>query len=95
LESYSIGVDLGATNLRVAAYAEKAGLLETLNLSTRRHAGRDAVMSDLIDAVQTLRKAFGSSYRFTGVGVATPGPMELPEGRLLTPLICLGGKTSP
>lgn len=67
----SIGVDLGGTNLRVAAYAEKAGLLQTLNLSTRRHAGRDAVISDLMEAVQTLRKTFGSSYRFTGVDVAT------------------------
>ncbi len=85
MEPYSIGVDLGGTNLRVGVYAENARLLETLNLSTRRHAGRDAVISDLIAAVQTLRKTSGSSYRLAGVGGATPGPMELPEGRLLDP----------
>jgi glucokinase len=85
LEPCSIGVDLGGTNLRIAAYAQEKGLLETLNLTTRRSVGRNAVIVDLIEAVQALRKTFGSTYSFAGVGVAAPGPMELPEGRLLDP----------
>jgi glucokinase len=76
---------LGGTNLRIAAYAQEKGLLETLNLTTRRSVGRNAVIVDLIEAVQALRKTFGSTYSFAGVGVAAPGPMELPEGRLLDP----------
>jgi glucokinase len=85
LESYSIGDDLGGTNLRVAAYAQKTGVLQTINLSTRRSVGRDAVILDLIEAIRTLLRIFGSSYKLAGVGIATPGPMELPEGRLLDP----------
>jgi hypothetical protein len=44
LEPCSIGVDLGRTNLRIATYAQEKGLLETLNLSTRRSARRDGVI---------------------------------------------------
>jgi glucokinase len=83
--SYSIGVDLGGTNLRIAAYSPEDGLKDSIELSTRRAAGRDAVLFDLRDAVESLVLRFGGIERCTGIGVATPGPMELPEGRLLNP----------
>lgn len=82
---YSIGVDLGGTNLRIAAYTPEDGLKGIIQLSTRRPEGRDAVLSDLCDAVESLAAKFGSNERCVGIGVATPGPMELPEGRLLDP----------
>jgi glucokinase len=82
---YSIGVDLGGTNLRIAAYTPEDGLKGTIQLSTRRPEGRDAVISDLCDAVEALAAQFGGNERCVGIGVATPGPMELPEGRLLDP----------
>ena len=82
---YSIGVDLGGTNLRIAAYSPEEGLKHTIPLSTRRTAGRDAVLRDLRDAVESLAARFGGIARCHGIGVATPGPMELPEGRLLNP----------
>jgi glucokinase len=83
--SYSIGVDLGGTNLRIAAYSPERGLQDTIQLSTRRPDGRDAVLLDLCDAVESLSSRFGGIERCRGIGVATPGPMELPEGRLLNP----------
>ena len=82
---YSIGVDLGGTNLRIAAYSPEDGLKDTIQLSTRRPEGRDAVLLDLCEAVESLTARFGGSERCRGIGVATPGPMELPEGRLLNP----------
>ena len=82
---FSIGVDLGGTNLRVATYSPEDGLKETIQLSTRRAEGRNAVLFDLRNAVEALTARSGGSERCRGVGVATPGPMELPEGRLLNP----------
>jgi glucokinase len=84
-QSYTIGVDLGGTNLRIAAYTHDAGLLETILLPTRLAAGRDAVVDDLCGAVSDLQNRFSSSYELFGIGVGTPGPLELPAGRLHNP----------
>lgn len=83
--SYSIGVDLGGTNLRIAAYTHHAGLLETILLPTRLAAGRDAVVSDMCKAIETLRDRFSAAHELAGIGIGTPGPLELPAGVLHNP----------
>jgi glucokinase len=84
-QHYTIGVDLGGTNLRIAAYTRDAGLLDTILLPTRLAAGRDAVVDDLCGAVNTLKNRFSAQYKLAGIGVGTPGPLELPAGRLHNP----------
>jgi len=81
----SIGVDLGGTNLRIAAYTQDAGLLETILLPTRLAAGRDAVVADMCEAVQTLQARFSPDHQIAGVAIGTPGPLELPAGILHNP----------
>jgi len=84
-QNYTIGVDLGGTNLRIAAYTRDAGLLETILLPTRLAAGRSAVADDLCGAAFDLKNRFSSQYKLAGIGVGTPGPLELPAGRLHNP----------
>jgi glucokinase len=83
--SYSIGVDLGGTNLRIAAWTHHAGLLETILLPTRLAAGPDAVVADMCKAIETLRIRFAAAHQLAGIGVGTPGPLELPAGVLHNP----------
>lgn len=78
---YTIGVDLGGTNLRIAAYSQASGILDQILLTTRLAAGRDAVVEDMSGAIQQLL-AKHSRSSLVGVGVGSPGPLELPEGRL-------------
>ncbi|HTV04057.1 MAG TPA: ROK family protein [Acidobacteriaceae bacterium] len=82
---FSIGVDLGGTNLRTAAYTHEDGLLETILLPTRLAAGRDAVADDMCTAIKTLESRYSSAHELVGVGVGTPGPLELPAGVLHNP----------
>src|SRR5579883_1751024 len=84
-KNYTIGVDLGGTNLRIAAYTEADGLLETILLPTRLVAGRDAVVDDMCAAISDLKNRFSSQYPLAGIGIGTPGPLELPAGRLHNP----------
>jgi glucokinase len=84
-QNYTIGVDLGGTNLRVAAYTRDAGLLETILLPTRLAAGRIAVVEDMCGAISDLRNRFSPHFKLAGIGVGTPGPLELPAGRLHNP----------
>lgn len=85
MSSFSVGVDLGGTNLRVAAYTRASGLLETILLPTRLSAGRHAVVEDMCRSIRKLIDTYSSQYELTGVGIGTPGPLELPAGRLHNP----------
>ena len=84
-EQFSIGVDFGGTNLRIAAYTPSAGILETIQISTRLQAGRDAVVADMCSAILKLRERHSANSRLKGIGIGSPGPLELPEGRLRNP----------
>lgn len=84
-DQFSIGVDFGGTNLRVAAYTPAAGILETIQISTRLQAGRDAVVADMCAGIRKLRDRYGANDALKGIGIGSPGPLELPEGRLRNP----------
>jgi glucokinase len=83
-DTYSIGVDLGATNLRIASYSDESGLLESILLPTRLGEGHDRVIRDLCEAIASLKNEC-SRRRLVGIGIGTPGPLELPEGILRNP----------
>ncbi|HYK35142.1 ROK family protein [Alloacidobacterium sp.] len=85
MSSFSVGVDLGGTNLRVAAYTQASGLIETILLPTRLFAGRHAVVEDMCGGIRKLLACHSRQYELIGIGVGTPGPLELPAGRLHNP----------
>ena len=82
---YSIGVDLGGTNLRVSAYSADRGLFDLIQLPTRILDGRDAVIDDMCGAILRLVDRYAAEYTLAGVGIGTPGPLELPVGRIHAP----------
>jgi len=84
-KSFSIGVDLGGTNLRVAAYGAEGVFLETISLKTRLADGRHAVVSDLCAAIASLLRRYGSERGCAGIGIGSPGPLELPSGIIRNP----------
>jgi glucokinase len=88
-ERYSIGVDLGGTNLRISAYREAAaataGIVDSIALPTRVANGPVAVVGDMAGAIKGLLDKYGRGTNFAGVGIGTPGPLELPEGVMRNP----------
>lgn len=84
-EKFSIGVDLGGTNLRIAAYSAGVSFFETIVLPTRLSAGRDEVVKDLCEAVSALMTRDYGDRKLRGIGIGTPGPLELPAGILRNP----------
>lgn len=83
MSSFSIGIDLGGTNLRIAAVTPEGERLDTISLSTRLADGPHAVLDDMAQAIrQLLEKHPGE---LLGIGVGSPGPLELPLGVLHHP----------
>ncbi len=79
MADYSIGVDLGGTNLRAASVDKHGKMLNKVSGSTDLAAGRDAVIGDMVEAIQKL-KAEAGSLRLAGVGIGIPGFILMEEG---------------
>ena len=80
MESFSIGVDLGGTNLRIAAIERSGHRLETICTDTLVSRGRDRVIAEMCAAILKLADKFSARYEFAGVGVGVPGIIDLEAG---------------
>ena len=84
-ETYSIGVDLGGTNLRIASYGGGVEFLDSIILPTRLAEGHDQVVRDMCHGIDALRSNDNGGRQLIGIGIGSPGPMELPKGTLHNP----------
>ena len=82
MPSYSIGVDLGGTNLRIAALDEQGNVLEKITRPARNPLGRDAVLDDMCRAIGELSGKFAGQLSLQGVGIGVPGIVDLHTGML-------------
>jgi glucokinase len=79
MAEYSIGVDLGGTNLRAAAISRTGKILHKVEGSTQLSAGREAVTSDIVASIVRLRAAVQGD-RLVGIGIGVPGFLIIEEG---------------
>lgn len=82
MSSFSIGVDLGGTNLRIAAVQSDGTLLEKVTTGTQVSKGRDFVIGEMCDAIKSLSAKFASKLKLEGVGVGMPGIIDKRTGML-------------
>jgi glucokinase len=82
VSEYSIGVDLGGTNLRAAAVDQNGQLIAQVSASTSPEKGREYVISEIVESIQELR---GKQLegRFAGVGIGVPGFILMEQGVIL------------
>ncbi len=83
MAKFTVGVDMGGTNLRIAGYSLEWERLHSIAIPTRVGDGPAAVLGDMADAICRVIDACGGREALEGVGIGSPGPIELPEGRLL------------
>ena len=76
---YSIGLDLGGTNLRAAAIDARGTMLDKVAGATNFVEGRHAVMSDMVSAIAQLRDKYGAAG-LAGIGVGVPGFIRMRDG---------------
>jgi len=79
MSEYSIGVDLGGTNLRAAAIDAQGKMLDKIAGSTPIEAGRNAVIDDMVQSIETLRARLGE-HNLAGVGIGIPGFILMDKG---------------
>src|ERR1700683_4997130 len=77
MSTYSIGVDLGGTNLRVAAVDENGVMLDKVAVSTQ--PAREVLLANMVNAIETVRARRGE-HGLAGVGVGGPGFILMDQG---------------
>lgn len=82
MSAFAIGVDLGGTNLRVAAVDQAGKQLETITTGTEVKRGRDSVINEMCQAIQSLAAKFLDSRKFAGIGIGVPGIIEMEKGTI-------------
>ena len=79
MADYTIGIDLGGTNLRAAAIDHSGNMLEKISGKTNFAEGREAVISDIVSEISKLRAKYGAPG-LAGIGVGVPGFIRMKEG---------------
>src|SRR5882724_1998007 len=82
MSDFSIGVDLGGTNLRIAAITTDGKLLEKITLGTKIALGADQVVTNMCDAIHRLIEQYSTSGSFLGAGLGIPGIMDMETGMI-------------
>ncbi|QNG60212.1 ROK family protein [Bacillus sp. PAMC26568] len=77
----NIGVDLGGTNIRVAAIDEQWIIKEELGSSTDVSKGPRAAIEKMITMIQSLQK----KHPIQSVGIGAPGPLDAKRGIIIEP----------
>jgi glucokinase len=82
MRNFSIGVDLGGTNLRIAAVEEQGSLLEKVTLGTRLALGRDHVINDMCEAIRGLAAKYQDRALLQGISIGVAGIIDMRTGML-------------
>lgn len=82
MSAYSIGVDLGGTNLRAAAVDRKGAILERFSAAADFARGPESVIDDIVACIKQLRSRAGEAG-LQGVGIGVPGFIDIDAGLVI------------
>lgn len=82
MSSFAIGVDLGGTNLRIAAIDGEGKQLETITTGAEVKRGRDVVIGEMSRAILALADKHRHNGKLLGIGIGVPGLIDLETGML-------------
>lgn len=84
IETLAVGVDLGGTNLKIALVDRTARIVCRRSIPTAAARGPQSVVADIVRLIdELLRERALSRADFRGIGIATPGPLNLRAGRII------------
>jgi len=79
MPDYALGIDLGGTNLRFAAFRPDGRMLDKVSVPTNIGSGREALLQAIVGGVAQVRRLRGSDL-LLGIGIGVPGFILLEKG---------------
>jgi glucokinase len=78
---YTIGIDLGGTNVRVALVDSNGTIVNELSKRTESDKGGTYLIERLFSMIDRVK----GNYQIEGVGIGSPGPLDPSEGMIVDP----------
>jgi glucokinase len=82
MTKFAIGVDLGGTNLRIAAVDDAGKTLERISTSSEVSRRRDVVLDEMCNAIDEIIARLRGAGDLAGIGIGVPGIIEMQTGML-------------
>jgi glucokinase len=82
MAAYSIGVDLGGTNLRVAAVDAGGQIIDRISEPAIYDGGPESIIREICRSITTVRDRVGSGG-LRGVGIGCPGFIDIDKGFII------------
>ena len=83
---FYLGIDLGGTNIKSGVVDDNGRVLSTISVATQADRGPQVGLDNLADAGNRAVEASGLGWdQIAGVGLGSPGTMDLKAGMLLEP----------
>lgn len=82
MATFAIGVDLGGTNLRIAAVDSEGRILEKITLRAEVARGRNHIVFEMTSTIREMVAKFRTFGHLAGIGVGIPGIIDLQSGML-------------
>jgi glucokinase len=80
MQAIIIGVDLGGTNIKAGAITREGNVLYRCHRPTEGEGGPEKVCDNMAEAVRECRQNLPDGGQPIGMGVGTPGPLDLARG---------------
>jgi len=82
-----VGIDFGGTKIRFGLVSEEGRILdETLTLPTESHRRGDEIVGTIIEGIECVVQNLDISIQqISGIGIGSPGPLDLKSGIILEP----------
>ncbi len=85
MEPWVVGIDLGATKIRLGLVSPQDAVAAVRQIPTHAHLGPASVVERMTAAVDELAACLPAGQQLAGVGICSPGPVDHTAGTLLDP----------
>ncbi len=82
MADFAIGVDLGGTNMRIAAVDAEGTMLENVSTGTQVSRPRAEVIREMCDAIRGMVAKYRQNRNWVGAGIGVPGIIDKRTGLL-------------
>lgn len=84
--AYYVGLDVGGTTMKAAVVNDAGQASPSVSMPTESYRGQEHGLETMCEAIRRAAAAAGKSMAdISGIGVATPGTMDIPAGIILDP----------
>lgn len=74
-----VGIDIGGTNLRCAILDDAGNIVDKMKVENNQELSPEENLDKVIDFI------ISKDYRYTGIGIGAPGPLNIRQGKFLNP----------